>query len=181
MKTIKTMMKPLLALILLLAIAPCALPVRAEEVLPPLSDLFLYEADAGEENAEASRAANAAYREKIASLAQDSASAKLLLQAIRGSPFCDLKTILPLPDLFLPAPFELCAFLCASSSALHRRFFRSNSSSLLLSSDSAVPSSAACVRFGRATFHHSGEFVVIHLFALQRKFPPALPVRACDP
>ena len=72
MKTIKTMMKPLLALILLLAIAPCALPARAEEVLPPLSDLFLYEADAGEENAEASRAANAAYREKIASLAQDS-------------------------------------------------------------------------------------------------------------
>ena len=46
MKTIKTMMKPLLALILLLAIAPCALPT--------------------------SRAANAAYREKIASLAQDS-------------------------------------------------------------------------------------------------------------
>ena len=72
MKTIKTMMKPLLALILLLAIAPCALPTYAEEALPPLSDLFLYEADAGEENAEASRAANAAYREKIASLAQDS-------------------------------------------------------------------------------------------------------------
>ena len=72
MKTIKTMMKTLLALILLLAVAPCALPARAEEALPPLSGLFLYAPDAGEENAEASRAANAAYREKIASLAQDS-------------------------------------------------------------------------------------------------------------
>ena len=40
MKTIKTMMKPLLALILLLAIAPCALPTYEEEALPPLSDLF---------------------------------------------------------------------------------------------------------------------------------------------
>ena len=64
MKTIKTMMKPLLALILLLAVVPCALPTYAEEALPPLSDLFLYEADAGEENAEASRAANAAQRGK---------------------------------------------------------------------------------------------------------------------
>ena len=71
-KTMKTMMKALLSLTLLLAVAPCALPVRAEEVLPPLSDLFLYEADAGEENAEASRAANAAYREKIDALAQPS-------------------------------------------------------------------------------------------------------------
>ena len=70
MKTIKTMMKTLLALILLLAVVPCALPTYAEEALPPLSDLFLYEADAGEENAEASRAANAAYREAIDALAQ---------------------------------------------------------------------------------------------------------------
>ena len=51
MKTIKTMMKPLLALILLLAIAPCALPAYAEEALPPLSGLSLYEPDAEEDTA----------------------------------------------------------------------------------------------------------------------------------
>ena len=36
------MMKALLSLTLLLAVALCALPVHAEEALPPLSDLFLY-------------------------------------------------------------------------------------------------------------------------------------------
>ena len=51
MKTIKTMMKPLLALILLLAVAPCALPAYAEEALPPLSGLSLYEPDAEEDTA----------------------------------------------------------------------------------------------------------------------------------
>ena len=51
MKTIKTMMKPLLALILLLAVAPCVLPAYAEEALPPLSGLSLYEPNA-EEDAE---------------------------------------------------------------------------------------------------------------------------------
>ena len=51
MKTIKSMMKTLLALILLLAVAPCALPAYAEEALPPLSDLSLYEPNA-EEDAE---------------------------------------------------------------------------------------------------------------------------------
>ena len=67
-KTIKT----LLSLTLLLAMALCALPARAEEALMPLADQFLYEPDEGEENAEVTRAANAAYREKIASLARDS-------------------------------------------------------------------------------------------------------------
>ena len=66
----KTMMKALLSLTLLLAVALCALPVHAEEALPPLSDLFLYEPGEGEENAEATRAANAAYREMIDALAQ---------------------------------------------------------------------------------------------------------------
>ena len=66
----KTMMKALLSLTLLLAVALCALPVHAEEALQPLSDLFLYEPDEGEENAEATRAANAAYREMIDALAQ---------------------------------------------------------------------------------------------------------------
>ena len=51
MKTIKTMMKTLLALILLLAVAPCVLPAYAEEALPPLSGLSLYEPNA-EEDAE---------------------------------------------------------------------------------------------------------------------------------
>ena len=51
MKTIKTMMKTLLALILLLAVAPCALPAYAEEALPPLSGLSLYEPDAEEDTA----------------------------------------------------------------------------------------------------------------------------------
>ena len=64
------MMKALLSLTLLLAVALCALPVHAEEALPPLSDLFLYEPGEGEENAEATRAANAAYREMIDALAQ---------------------------------------------------------------------------------------------------------------
>ena len=59
------MMKALLSLTLLLAVALCALPVHAEDSLPPLSDLFLYEPSEGEENAEATRAANAAYRETI--------------------------------------------------------------------------------------------------------------------
>ena len=67
-KTIKS----LLSLMLLLAMALCALPARAEEALMPLADQFLYEPDEGEENAEVTRAANAAYREKIASLARDS-------------------------------------------------------------------------------------------------------------
>ena len=66
----KTMLKTLLSLTLLLAVALCALPVHAEETLPPLSDLFLYEPGEGEENAEATRAANAAYRETIEALAQ---------------------------------------------------------------------------------------------------------------
>lgn len=66
----KTMMKALLSLTLLLAVALCALPVHAEDSLPPLSDLFLYEPGEGEENAEATRAANAAYREMIDALAQ---------------------------------------------------------------------------------------------------------------
>ena len=68
----KTMMKTLLSLTLLLAVALCALPVHAEETLPPLSDLFLYEPGEGDENAEATRAANAAYRETIDALAQPS-------------------------------------------------------------------------------------------------------------
>ena len=66
----KTIMKALLSLTLVLAVALCALPVHAEEALPPLSDLFLYEPGEGEENAEATRAANAAYREMIDALAQ---------------------------------------------------------------------------------------------------------------
>lgn len=65
----KTMLKTLLSLTLLLAVALCALPVHAEEA-PPLSDLFLYEPGEDEENAEATRAANAAYRETIDALAQ---------------------------------------------------------------------------------------------------------------
>ena len=68
----KTMMKALLSLTLLLAVALCALPVHAEDSLPPLSDLFLYEPSEGEENAETTRAANAAYRETIDALAQPS-------------------------------------------------------------------------------------------------------------
>lgn len=47
-KTIKS----LLSLMLLLAMALCALPARAEEALMPLADQFLYEPDEGEENAE---------------------------------------------------------------------------------------------------------------------------------
>ena len=66
------MMKGLLSLTLLLAVALCALPVHAEETLPPLSNLFLYEPGESEENAEATRAANAAYREMIDALAQPS-------------------------------------------------------------------------------------------------------------
>ena len=66
----KTMLKTLLSLTLLLAVALCALPVHAEDSLPPLSDLFLYEPGEGEENAETTRAANAAYRETIDALAQ---------------------------------------------------------------------------------------------------------------
>ena len=66
----KTMMKALLSMTMLLAVALCALPVHAEDPLPPLSDLFLYEPGEGEENAEATRAANAAYRETIEALAQ---------------------------------------------------------------------------------------------------------------
>ena len=65
-------MKILLSLTLLFAMALSALPVHAEEALMPLADQFIYEPDESEENAEATRAANAAYREKIASLVQDS-------------------------------------------------------------------------------------------------------------
>lgn len=64
--------KILLSLTLLFAMAVSALPALAEDALLPLADQFLYEPDESEENADVTRAANAAYRERIAALAQDS-------------------------------------------------------------------------------------------------------------